>query len=212
MCEFIMWKPGSQWQRQLASLDLGFLAYLLMSPFTPSTAVPFIKELVLLMQVNPLFIPISLFVFAINSPHSLSPLFFDMYTDHHVQANGYMKFERNTFCCFGIPIFEHSLITKPISFGRLSKQRQLSFVGTTFDLEYGLSTVYLETYWPYSGSRSKYLLVVWFHFMDCYFRKINAALCLIVSSRSWLSGCCVSVMAQRQVISNPHVAPSPGLE
>lgn len=147
---------------------------------------------------------ISLFVSGINGPHSLPPLFFDMYTDHHVQANGYMKFQRDTFCCFGIPIFEHFLITKPIYFGRLSKQMQLSFVGTTFDLERGLSIVYLEPYWPYSGSTSKYLLVFWFHFMDFYFRKINVALWLIASSRSWLSGCCVSVMAQRQMMSNPH--------
>ena len=85
-------------------------------------------------------------VSAINGPHSFPPLFFYMYTDHNVQTNDYMKFQRNTFCCFGIRIFEHFLITKPISFGRLSKQRQLSFVGTTFDLEYGLSIVYLEPY------------------------------------------------------------------
>ena len=91
---------------------------------------------------------VSWFVSTLNGPHSLPPFCFDTYTDHHVQANGYMKFQMNTFCCFGVPIFEHFLITKPISFGRLSKQRQLSFVGTTFDLGYGLSTVYLEPYWP----------------------------------------------------------------
>ena len=69
MCEFIMWKPGSQWQKQLASLDLGFLAYLLISLFTPSTAVPFIKELILLMQVNPLFIAVSLSLFLLSTGH-----------------------------------------------------------------------------------------------------------------------------------------------
>lgn len=178
MCEFLflMWKPGLQQQKQLASLDLGFQVHLLISPFIPSTAVPFIKELFFWCRSTLVHCCISLFISGINGPHSLPPLFWHVHwppcTDQwiHEVPKGYFLLFWHSYLSISLSPSLYTLVGSPNKRSCLLLVQHL-ILNMVFPL-----VLFVEPYWPYSGSTSKYLLVVWFHFMDFYFRKINVPL------------------------------------
>lgn len=121
LCEFIMWKPGSQQQKQLASLDLGFLAYLLISPFIPSTAVLLLRNSFFWCRSTPCSLLYLSVYFWYQWATFLAPLFFDMYwppcTDQwiHEVPKGY-------FLLFLAFVYLSISLSPSLYFGRLSKQ------------------------------------------------------------------------------------------